>query len=176
MKPGRRLFLRGLVGFVAGIGAVMAYGAWGMRPGAVDCKGVEAPVVVVETASHTLALCEDGAAVQTYRVRLGKRGVGKTREGDEKTPLGRYSLGAPRGSTSFGTFVPIGYPTPVQKSQGYTGGAVGVHGPDRRVRWVGPLVNAFDTTDGCVGIATDREMDAIADWVRTRKPREIVVR
>ncbi|MFO0587878.1 MAG: L,D-transpeptidase family protein [Polyangiaceae bacterium] len=176
MKPGKRLWLRGLLGFLAGIVAVTAYGTWGMRPGVVSCAGFEAPTVVVETASHTLALCEGGATAGAYRVRLGKHGTGKTREGDEKTPLGRYSLGGPRGSIPFATFIPIAYPTPAQKNLGYTGSAVGVHGPDRRVKWVGPLVNAFDTTDGCVGIATDREMEAIASWVRERKPKEIVLR
>jgi hypothetical protein len=34
--------------------------------------------------------------------------------------------------------------------------------PDRRVRWLGSLV---DTTNGCVGIATDGEMKDLATWI-----------
>jgi murein L,D-transpeptidase YafK len=149
-----------------------------LRPGRVDCPASKGALLVVDTARHTLALCEageGGAPSSSFRVRLGKQGTGKSREGDGKTPLGRYGLGAPRASGSFGTFVPMAYPTQAQRSEGFTGGAVGVHGPDRRVRWLGALVNAIDTTDGCVGVATDREMDLIAKWVRDRRAKEIVI-
>lgn len=91
-------------------------------------------------------------------------------------PLGAYSLGEPRASVPYGIFVPVDYPTPEQRRAGFTGGAIGVHGPDRRVRWAGVFVNLFDTTDGCVGIATDDEMSRIAAWVRARKVRAIVVK
>ncbi len=43
------------------------------------------------------------------------------------------------------------------------------------MRWLGALVNLFDTTDGCVGIATDSEMGAIAEWLR-RHPADVVLR
>lgn len=158
------------VGYVASLFA--------LRPGRVDCPPSKGPLVVVDTARHTLVLCEageGGAPSSSFRVRLGKRGTGKSREGDGKTPVGRYGLGGPRASGSFGTFVPIAYPTPAQRSEGFTGGSVGVHGPDRRVRWLGALVNAVDTTDGCVGVATDGEMELIARWVRDRRPKEIVI-
>ncbi len=145
------------------------------RPQHVDCPGHGA-IVVVETAKHTLAVCEGGQLVASFGVRLGKRGTGKSREGDGKTPLGRYALGAPVHSSKFGLFVPVGYPTPEQQRQGYTGSAVGVHGPDRRVRWLGRWVNTFDTTDGCVGLATDDEMARLAQIVRERGVHEVVIR
>lgn len=109
-------------------------------------------------------------------MRLGKHGVGKEREGDGKTPIGRYALGAPRRSKAYATFIPVGYPTEEQRRRGMTGGAIGVHGPDRRVRWLGALVNAFDTTDGCVGVATDDEMREIVAWLDRKHPVEIVLR
>ena len=43
------------------------------------------------------------------------------------------------------------------------------------LRWLGPLVNTFDTTDGCIGIATDAEMKAVAEWVRARRAKEILI-
>jgi murein L,D-transpeptidase YafK len=109
-------------------------------------------------------------------VRLGKNGTGKTREGDGKTPLGRYAIGAARASAQYGKFMPIGYPSPEQRRQGYTGSAVGVHGPDRRLTWAGRLVNAFDTTDGCIGLATDDEMNGVAAWAAKSRVTEIVIR
>lgn len=132
--------------------------------------------VVVRAEEHRLYLCaKDRTVVSTYSVRLARNGVGKTRAGDGKVPIGTYPLGRPRPSKKYGTFVPIGFPLPEQRRRGYTGGDVGIHGPDRRVRWLGRLVNTFDTTDGCVGVASDREMDEIAAWLRRMAVDRIVL-
>lgn len=57
-----------------------------------------------------------------------------------------------------------------------TGGSIGVHGPDRMVRWMGSLVNTFDSTSGCIGIATDDEMAKIAAWVTSASAKTIELR
>jgi L,D-peptidoglycan transpeptidase YkuD (ErfK/YbiS/YcfS/YnhG family) len=132
--------------------------------------------VLVDTQSRKLALCENGVNHGQYTVRLGFHGVGKSREGDSKTPLGTYSLGRARNSIEHGQFALIGYPTEAQKAQGYTGSAVGIHGPKRDARWLGVLVNVFNTTDGCVGLATDAEMKAVALWLTDHHVREIRIR
>ena len=129
--------------------------------------------IVVDLKKHTLALCAKDKLVEVFDVRLGRGGVGKTKEGDAKTPVGTYSLGEPRPSNRYGTFIPIGFPTEEQKKKGYTGSAVGVHGPLRVVKWLGRLVNSFDSSDGCVGVALDTEIDKIASWVRTESVRTI---
>ncbi len=97
-------------------------------------------------------------------------------EGDGKTPLGTYGLGAPRPSQDYGMFIPVEYPTRGQRSQGYTGGSVGVHGPPRSVRWLGSLVNTFDSSDGCIGVATDDEIERISAWVTASHARTIEIR
>lgn len=132
--------------------------------------------IVVELEAHKLVLCERAQAVKTFGVRLGHGGIGKSRAGDGKTPVGVYPLGKPRASKRYGMFIPIGYPTAQQRTQGFTGGAIGVHGPDRRAKWLGRLVNTFDSSDGCVGLAKDEEMEAIAQWVRSAKARTIELR
>lgn len=131
--------------------------------------------VVVRTTEHRLYACQDGGPVHDFGVRLGRKGTGKTRQGDGKTPLGTYSLGSPRASRSYGLFVPIGYPTAGQRRQGYTGSAVGIHGPLRSVRWLKGAVNWFDTSDGCVGLATDDEMKVLAAWLRARRPARVIL-
>jgi murein L,D-transpeptidase YafK len=133
-------------------------------------------LVVVTAAAHTLSLCEHGALVREYDIRLGKNGLGKTREGDGKTPLGEYPLAAARSSQQFGKFALIGYPTPAQRAQGATGGAIGVHGPHRKVRFLGALVNAIDSTDGCIGLAKDAEIDAFAEWLAAHPGTRIDIR
>jgi murein L,D-transpeptidase YafK len=132
---------------------------------ATVCTAADARVVV-DTAKHELALCEQRHEAAVFGVRLGRGGVGKTRQGDAKTPLGTYALGEPRASERFDVFIPIGYPTSEQRQRGYTGSDVGVHGPHRWVRWLGSLVNTFDSSDGCVGLAKDAEIAAIAAWVK----------
>jgi murein L,D-transpeptidase YafK len=143
--------------------------------GSITCPSERAPLLFVDASKHALALCEAGERAGTFTVRLGKHGMGKSREGDEKTPVGRYAIGEARPSASYGSFLPVEYPTVEQRRAGLTGGAIGVHGPDRRVAWLGALVNAFDTTDGCIGIATDEEMATVAQWVRERRARTIAL-
>ena len=132
--------------------------------------------VVVDTHARVLVLCEGASPTRTFGVHLGRGGVGKRQAGDEKVPLGTYELGVPRRSERFGTFIPIGYPTAEQRKAGYTGDDVGVHGPRRYLRWLGRLNNVFATTAGCVGVATDDEIDAIATWVTTNEVRRIEIR
>ena len=132
--------------------------------------------IVVDTAAHRLALCERDREVASFSVRLGRGGVGKTTEGDHKTPRGTYPLGEPRKSERYGTFIPVGYPTAEERRRGYTGGDIGIHGPHRWVRWMGSLVNSFDLSDGCVGLASDAEMARIAGWVRASGAHTVELR
>jgi L,D-peptidoglycan transpeptidase YkuD (ErfK/YbiS/YcfS/YnhG family) len=169
------------VGFVLLLGTcALAATLVGRTPAApagadLNCAAPDARIVV-DLANHTLALCDKEKRVATFNVRLGRGGTGKTQEGDGKTPVGTYALGEPRPSNRYGTFIPIGYPTEEQKKKGYTGSAVGVHGPMRWVKWLGRLVNTFDSSDGCVGVARDSEIETIASWVRTAPVRTIELR
>ena len=87
--------------------------------------------IVVDTTAHRLYLCAGGAAERSFPVALGVNGVEKRRTGDNRTPLGIYALGTPRASGSFHRFVPVAYPTPAQARAGFTGSAIGIHGPPR---------------------------------------------
>jgi hypothetical protein len=142
-------------------------------PSSAACAA-EGDVVVVETRAHELWLCSRHRALASFKVALGRGGVGKAREGDGRTPLGSYALGAPRPSARFGTFIPVGYPTSEQRARGLTGKDVGIHGPERRAAWLGSLSTWFDWTAGCVATGTDDELAVIAAFVRERNPRVVV--
>jgi hypothetical protein len=128
--------------------------------------------VVVDVDARELHLCRAGKADATYRVNLGGGGFDKRVQGDRKTPLGRYRLDAPRASNSgFTWFVPIGYPTAVQKANGYTGDSVGIHGPpDWLPEAVIALAFEHPWTDGCVMVQKTEEIEAIRTWLRKHKP------
>lgn len=132
--------------------------------------------VLVDTGSHTLWLCEGTKVIKSFGVRLASGGVDKTREGDKKVPLGRYTLATPRPSKRYGTFILVGYPTREQKRRGFTGGSIGIHGPDRRLEPLGWVNNLFDTTDGCIGVASDEEMEEISRWLRASKASRVEIR
>ncbi|MFH0902541.1 MAG: L,D-transpeptidase family protein [Pseudomonadota bacterium] len=132
--------------------------------------------IVVATEARQMMLCEAGVAVREYRVSLGRKGTGKTRQGDLKTPLGTYDLGQPRLSRRFGIFIPVGYPTEEQKRHGYSGSDIGIHGPDRRLRFAGRLNGWIDWTRGCIAVTTDSAMAEIADWVRQKEARQVHLR
>ncbi len=143
-----------------------------LRPAPCPASG---DAVVVLTDDRALWLCADGAAAGRFPIALGRSGTGKRRRGDGRTPLGTYPLGAPRPSAQYGTFIPISYPTPGQAARGYTGGAVGIHGPPRGMdaRHEYP-VTEMDWTLGCIATGTDEEVGAIADFVRVHRPVVVI--
>jgi murein L,D-transpeptidase YafK len=122
--------------------------------------------VVVDVASRTLSLCEGGEAQQVFPVALGTGGIGKRRQGDHRTPLGSYPLGAPRRSQEYGTFIPVGYPTRKQVEMGFTGTAVGIHGPPRAFVNGGRSNTDVDWTWGCIAVGSDPEIQEIATWLK----------
>jgi murein L,D-transpeptidase YafK len=138
-----------------------------------DCRANET-AIVVDTRTHQMHLCGDGKIERTFAVALGMRGVGKQREGDNRTPLGRYGLGAPRASQHFHIFVPVQYPTPAQARLGFTGGAIGIHGPPRGWSFaeLASLV-ARDWTAGCIAVATDEDIEAVATWIRKHGVKDV---
>jgi len=135
---------------------------------ASGCPKGEA-VVVVDGLAHELKLCQQGVVVKRFRVALGRGGTGKMREGDNKTPLGVYALGAPKPSARFGVFIPVGYPTKAQAAAGLTGADVGIHGPDRHFLWLGRANVWFDWTSGCVAVDSDEAIQTISAWVKAEK-------
>jgi len=127
----------------------------------------------VNAAERRLYACEAGRAKESLPVALGRGGIDKRKQGDAKLPLGEYALGQPRPSGDFHLFIPVGYPTAVQRRRGYTGGDVGVHGPARVAQ--GPLTTVADWTLGCIAVGTDQEIERVARWVRTNRVRRIVI-
>lgn len=155
-----------------------------LAPSDQDCAG-GVTGLVVDADAQRMTLCDAGRAVDGMRVRLGWNGIDKRAEGDRRTPTGEYGLGDPRPSQSgFGTFIPVAYPTAEQVAQGYTGSAIGVHGPHRLMRPVfgSTLVQWAmqawrpNSTLGCIAVDTDAEMARVAAFVEAQTAPLIVIR
>jgi murein L,D-transpeptidase YafK len=145
-----------------------------VAPAADDPCASKGTALFVNAAARTMYLCENGRQKEHVPVALGQGGIDKRVEGDAKLPLGEYALGAPVASKDYHLFIPVGYPTADQRRRGYTGSAIGVHGPPRAFK--GPLSTTVDWTLGCMAVGTDEEIDRIAEWVRTSRVRRIVIR
>jgi murein L,D-transpeptidase YafK len=146
---------------------------WALRP--VSHQGCPAArtLVQVDTTAGVLSLCQAGAEVRSFRVAIGRSGVGKRREGGGKTPLGEYPLRAPRQSGRYHMFIPVDYPTQEQSRQGYTGSAIGVHGPHVAFSWLGHSTAWVDWTLGCMAVGTHGEIEHIAEWVKKAGANQI---
>lgn len=128
--------------------------------------------MLVDTAAHQLALCEDGVATRRFDVAIGENGPAPKRVGWAQTPLGTFTLAPPRPSKQFHVFVPLVNPDPRR----FSAWAIGVHGPQRGWEDAGHVNVESDWTWGCIAVSSDEEIDAIAEWVRARRVRRIEVR
>ncbi|HBG91891.1 MAG TPA: hypothetical protein DDX12_00265 [Nitrospiraceae bacterium] len=169
------MFLRNAVRFLIFVFAYLGMAALCHGAKTNPCEGHETSLLV-DTKQHKMWLCQESKPVGEYKVAIGKGGINKIKQGDNKTPLGEYTLGIPRPSSRFGTFIPIGYPTQEQISRGYTGSDIGVHGPYRFFKWHGNSTAWPDWTRGCIAVGTDRAISEVARWIKTRKVARIIIR
>ena len=139
-----------------------------------NCPSEDA-VVQVDTRTRVLSLCRAGHEDGHFRVALGRNGVDKRRDGDGRTPRGRYPLSPARASARYHLFLPVGYPTKDQLKYGYTGSAIGVHGPHKAFAWLGHATVWPDWTLGCIALGTRAEVRHVSRWVRQNAVGEILI-
>jgi murein L,D-transpeptidase YafK len=130
--------------------------------------GQKHALVVDSRRSRLYVYANDGGRprlIADYYVTLGKNGVDKTRQGDQKTPVGVYHVTAnlPRGKlTDFygaGAF-PINYPNEWDKRLGRNGHGIWLHGVPREVYSRPPRAS-----DGCIVLANP-DLESIGRYVQ----------
>lgn len=126
--------------------------------------------LVIDSRRSRLYVFENAAGhlrlVTDYYVTLGKRGVEKTREGDQKTPLGVYHVTAnlPRSKLAdfygVGAF-PINYPNAWDRRLGRKGFGIWLHGTPSDTYSRPPRAS-----DGCIVLANP-DLESVARQVQT---------
>ena len=115
--------------------------------------------IAVDTTRSRLYLFENGAQglrlVSDHYVSVGKQGVDKTVEGDQRTPLGVYFVSDRVGRGSLGEAFGAGamqlnYPNLLDQLHGRTGSGIYVHGVPFNTYSRPPK-----DSDGCVTLAND---------------------
>jgi murein L,D-transpeptidase YafK len=136
--------------------------------------------VLVKKGQRRLYLMRDGKPFRTYRVALGFAPVGhKERQGDGRTPEGRYVLDWRNANSRFTKAINISYPNARDRARAAAsgdkpGGAIMIHGePRRRVDpELGDLIRYEDWTEGCVAVS-NLAMDEIWRYTLDGTPIEI---
>ncbi|MDP2240754.1 MAG: L,D-transpeptidase family protein [Burkholderiales bacterium] len=114
---------------------------------AVVVDASRARVYVYENSNGTPRLVED------YYTTLGKRGIEKEREGDQKTPIGVYEITSKIPGSKlpdlygWGAF-PINYPNAWDRMRGKTGYGIWLHGVPSDT-----YARAPAASDGCIALA-----------------------
>ncbi len=160
-----------------GVLACLAWGFLTLQESALASLA-QADKVIVIKSKRVLMLMRDGEIFRTYKVALGKQPKGhKTRQGDRRTPEGRYVLDSRNSRSKFHLAIHISYPNEsdvvsAQKRGVSPGGDIMIHGLPPDSRNVGELHNFLDWTDGCIAV-TNAEMEEIWQFVQDGTPIEI---
>ena len=139
----------------------------------------KADLVVVYKSDSKLLLKQGGNTIRTYKVAFGGNPKGhKQKEGDERTPEGRYVLDFKKSDSSYYKSIHISYPNEQDKANARKlgvspGGDIMIHGQRNGFGWLGFIIQWFDWTDGCIAVKNS-EMDEIWRMVDPGTPIEII--
>jgi murein L,D-transpeptidase YafK len=134
--------------------------------------------ILILKKEHLLELLSNGKVIRTYKVALGQGGLPpKEREGDARTPEGRYIVDARNAASQYHKALHISYPNADDRKHAAKlgvspGGAVMIHGLPNGKGWVGAGHRLYDWTLGCVAV-TNEEIDEIWKLVPVGTPVEI---
>ncbi|MDN3454580.1 MULTISPECIES: L,D-transpeptidase family protein [unclassified Psychrobacter] len=135
--------------------------------------------VFVDKSERRLQLLSGDDVIRTYRIALGDSPVGhKQQEGDERTPVGIYTLDYKNENSIAHRSIHISYPNAADKARAKQlgvspGGDIMIHGQMNGFGHLAAINQKYDWTDGCIAV-TDDEMDEIMAAVTLGIPIEIV--
>lgn len=141
-------------------------------------KPERADSIVILKKEHVMELLAGGKVMRTYKVALGRGGLApKEREGDGRTPEGRYTIDAKYEHSTYHKALHVSYPNADDRKRAVRlavppGGAIMIHGLPNGKGWVGPRHRLYDWTLGCIAV-TDQEIDEIWSLVPVGTPVEI---
>lgn len=134
--------------------------------------------VVVLKSDRKMMLYADDKILATYEISLGRNPVGhKTREGDSRTPEGKYVLDWRNPNSNFYRSIHVSYPNQQDTDRAAAagvspGGDIMIHGQPNGSGALSPLTQRVDWTDGCIAVS-DTEMTEIWHAVDNGTPIEI---
>ena len=123
-------------------------------------------LIKIYKSKHELLAFEKGKLLKTYSIAIGSAPVGpKQFEGDKKTPEGTYFINDKNPNSGWYKNLGISYPNKNDRKCAYKlgkspGGAIKIHGIQKKLRFIGKLHRWSDWTLGCIAV-TNTEMDEL---------------
>ncbi|MEL6648046.1 MAG: L,D-transpeptidase family protein [Pseudomonadota bacterium] len=166
--------------FVFLVVAVLALAAWHRVP--PDVPNVPLPplteridLIEIDKSERRLTVYRDSIALRSYDIALGFSPQGhKAKEGDGRTPEGRYWIDRRNPQSAFHLSLGINYPRPLDRlkaaAKGVSpGGDIFIHGQPNG----SDEVYRGDWTEGCIALS-NQEMEEL--WRIAEVGTEVVIR
>jgi murein L,D-transpeptidase YafK len=135
--------------------------------------------VVIDKSDRELYLLSDGKVFRTFKIALGIRPEGdKKKEGDFKTPEGRYLLDIRNPNSDYFLSIHVSYPNGVDRREANQdgvdpGGAIMIHGQPNLPSHSEAYYRSQDWTNGCIAVSNS---DMIDIWLMTGGTTPIEIR
>ena len=146
----------------------------------LHAQGVRVDLVRVDKSDRTLSLIGNGQVLHRFAIRLGGTPTGhKQREGDRRTPEGRYLLDFRKADSAFYRALHVSYPNRDDRAAAHRlgvapGGAIMLHGQPNGLHLAADSTTTipYDWTDGCIALS-NADMTTLWNLVRVPTPIEI---
>ena len=148
-------------------------------PGPQAADFPRAELVVIEKGERKLHLIRDGEPFRTFQIALGIQPEGhKEREGDFRTPEGRYRLDARNPNSEYFLSIHVSYPNRADQRAAARlgvdpGGAIMIHGMPNEPTRSETYYRTRDWTNGCIAVSNS---DMIDIWLMTDDNTPIEIR
>lgn len=156
-------------------------GALMLVAGVASADSQRATRVLVDKSDRLMHVYSGERKIATYSIGLGTSPIGhKEREGDRRTPEGRYTLDFKKPDSTFFRAVHISYPNAAdraraRKAKVSPGGDIMIHGEsnDERQREAIRRLPSRDYTYGCIALS-NTDMERFWKQISVPTPIEIV--
>ena len=159
--------------------ALVSWSGEGLAQASLIRHHERADSVLVVKSERKLYLLRAGEVLREFDVSLGLVPTGhKQREGDFRTPEGRYYLEARNPSSDYFLSIKVSYPNSEDRARARAagvdpGGQIMIHGLPNEPKREESSYRGWDWTDGCIAVSNS---DMIDIWLMTGESTPIEIR
>lgn len=139
----------------------------------------QADSILVVKSERKMHLLRAGRILRTFDISLGLVPNGpKQREGDFRTPEGRYYLESRKADSDYFLSIRVSYPNEQDRARARAqgvdpGGQIMIHGLPNEPKYDQRHYLSSDWTDGCIAVSNS---DMVDIWLMTRESLPIEIR